>query len=463
MTVIPEDPVVRAGGLRAAGELLRSGAITSEQMTLDYLARIRALDPHLGAFEHVAHEQALLTARAVDKLLAAGTDLGPLMGMPVSVKDLFTVEGMPLTAGSRLDLSAIADHREGPFIQALRQAGCVLLGKTRMVEFAYGITGLSQPRGTPWNPCDRQVHRIPGGSSSGAGVATAAGLCAMAIGTDTGGSVRVPAALCGVFGLKTTFGLWPTQGVFPLAPDLDTIGLLTRNAEDAAIAFADITRLLHGGTYREVSPASLHGTVLGTPAEYFWDGLSPEVAVATSQAVDRLVVAGAQLRRVSIPEASERESYFPISMPVQLLNTLGREGFKANRHLMDPVIADRTAQGLGILATELLEVETRRERSISRVASRLHGVDACISPTTASTAPSVASLSDFQEAYQQALNMTRNTQPANYLALCAVSLPLPLGAQSLLPVGLQLMSPAGQDEKLLSIALAVEKALAATN
>jgi aspartyl-tRNA(Asn)/glutamyl-tRNA(Gln) amidotransferase subunit A len=172
------------------------------------------------------------------------------------------------------------------------------------------------------------------------------------------------------------------------------------------------------------------------------------------------VVAGAQLRRVSIPEASERESYFPISMPVQLLNTLGRERFEENRHLMDPVIADRTAKGLGILATELLEVETRRERSISRVASRLHGVDACVSPTTASTAPSVASLSDFQEAYQQALNMTRNTQPANYLALCAVSLPLPVGAQSSLPVGLQLMTPAGQDEKLLAIALAVEKSLA---
>ena len=463
MPELPEDPVAIAGGLRAAGGLLRSGKLTSEQMTLDYLTRIRALDSHLGAFEHVAPEPALMTAKAMDKLIAAGTDLGPLMGMPVSVKDLFTVTGMPLTAGSRLDLSAIADHREGPFIQALRQAGCVLLGKTRMVEFAYGITGLSEPRGTPWNPCDRQVKRIPGGSSSGAGVAMAAGLCAMAIGTDTGGSVRVPAALCGVFGLKTTFGLWPTQGTFPLAPDLDTIGLLTRNADDAAIAYAEINRLLHGGAYKEVAPALLNGTVIGTPMEYFWDGLSSEVAEATSWALEQLAMAGVQPRSISIPEASERESYFPISMPVHLLNTLGLERFQANRHLMDPVIADRTAQGLNILATELLEVETRRGRSISRVVSRLHGVDAFITPTTASTAPSVASLADFQQAYQQSLNMTRNTQPANYLALCAVSLPLPVGAQNSLPVGLQLMSPAGHDEKLLAIALAVESALAAIN
>ncbi|KAA0010252.1 amidase [Billgrantia pellis] len=459
MTDVPEDPVASAGGLRAAGELLRSGKITSEQMTLDYLTRIRALDPHLGAFEHVAHEQALETARAVDKLLASGTDLGPLMGMPVSVKDLFTVAGMPLTAGSRLDLSAIVDCREGPFIQSLRQAGCVLLGKTRMVEFAYGITGLSQPRGTPWNPCDHQVQRIPGGSSSGAGVAMAAGLCAVAIGTDTGGSVRVPAALCGVFGLKTTFGIWPTQGVFPLAPELDTIGLLTRSADDAAIFYADITRLLHGGNYKEIRPALLPGTILGVPKAYFWEDLTSEVSIVASRAVDLLVSAGVKFTQVSFPEASERESYFPISMPVQLLNTLGRERFEASRHLMDPVIAERTAQGLDILATQLLEVEMRRKRSASRALSRFQGVNAVVSPTTASAAPSVASLADYNEAYRQALNMTRNTQPANYLGLCAASLPMPVGAQGL-PVGLQLMSPAGHEEGLLAIALSVEKALA---
>lgn len=455
MTLIPDDPVACAGGLRNVGEMLRSGILSSEQMTHAYLGRIRKLDSSLGAYEHVAAEQALKTARAMDYLLAAGTDLGPLMGIPISVKDLFTVQGMPMTAGSHVDVSDITDPNEGPFIQTLRQAGCVLLGKTCMVEFAFGITGVSLPRGTPRNPCDEKVHRIPGGSSSGAGVAMAAGLCAMSIGTDTGGSVRVPASLCGVFGLKTTFGLWSNQGLFPLAPDLDTIGLLTRSASDAALAYAEIMRRLYGESCRPAALATLGGTSLGLPSEYFWEDLSPQVAEAMSWAVDKLVAAGVHFQNVSIPEANEREHYFPVSMPVQLLNTLGRERFEANRHLMDPVIGDRTSLGLNITATQLLEVETRRKRCIVQALEQFQRVDAWVSPTTTDTAPSVASLEDYQQAYRQALNMTRNTQPANYLALCAASLPLLIGDQ-FLPVGLQLMSPPGEEGQLLAICQAIE-------
>lgn len=455
MTSIPNDPVASVGGLRNVGEMLRAGTLSSEQMTKDYLTRISNLDSSLNAFEHVAAEQALATARAMDCLLAAGTDLGPLMGIPISVKDLFTVKGMPMTAGSCVDVSDITDPNEGPFIQALRQAGCVILGKTRMVEFAFGITGVSQPRGTPRNPCDEKIHRIPGGSSSGAGVAIAAGLCAMSIGTDTGGSVRVPAALCGVFGLKTTFGLWSTQGVFPLAPNLDTIGLLTRSARDAALAYAEIMHHLHGAPRHPVALATLPGTSLGLPTEYFWEDLSSEVAKAMSWAKDELAGAGVHFQNVSIPEANEREKYFPVSMPVQLLNTLGRERFESGRHLMDPVIGDRTSLGLDIKATHFLEVETRRSRNIVSALEQFQGVDAWISPTTASTAPSVASLDNYQEGYRQALNMTRNTQPANYLELCAASLPLMVGDQ-FLPVGLQLMCPPHEEGKLLAICQAIE-------
>lgn len=455
MTSIPDDPLVSAGGLRNVGVMLRSGSITSEQLTQAYLDRIHKLDSSLVAFEHVAAEQALATARAMDCLLSAGTDLGPLMGIPISVKDLFTVKGMPMTAGSHVDVSDITDPNEGPFIQALRQAGCVILGKTRMVEFAFGITGVSQPRGTPRNPCDEKVHRIPGGSSSGAGVAIAAGLCAMSIGTDTGGSVRIPAALCGVFGLKTTFGLWPTQGVFPLAPDLDTIGLLTRSASDAALAYAEIMRHLYGESYRPTELSMLRGKTLGLPSEYFWEDLSYDVTEAMSWAVDKLADAGMYFQSVSIPEANEREKYFPVSMPVQLLNTLGRERFDANRYLMDPVIGDRTSLGLDITAIQLLEVESQRKRSIDNVLEKFQGIDAWISPTTASTAPSVESLEDYREGYRQALNMTRNTQPANYLELCAASIPLLVGNQAL-PVGLQLMCPPREEAKLLSICQAIE-------
>ncbi len=219
MTTIPRDPI-GPKGIEEFGRALRARQVTAEQVTRDYLARIKALDPVLNAFEHVAADQALETARAVDAMLAAGTDLGPLMGVPVAVKDLLAVEGMPTTAGSLLDVTDLIGS-EGSFVKRLKRAGCVFLGKTTCVEFAFGTLGVNRRR-TPWNPCDSKIKRIPGGSSSGSAVAVAAGLCAFAIGTDTGTSVRLPAALCGVFGLRTNSQLWPTDGVFPLAPVMDS-------------------------------------------------------------------------------------------------------------------------------------------------------------------------------------------------------------------------------------------------
>ncbi len=200
MMTLPADPLID-GGLGTFARRFRAGEITSEEATRAYLTRIEALDPRLNAMEHVAAELSLETARAMDKLNAANTDLGPLMGVPITVKDLLTVQGMPLTAGSNIDISDLADPQEGPFIKALKRSGCVILGKTKMVEFSLGITGVSAARGTPRNPWDMETQRLPGGSSSGAAVAAAAGLCAFAVGSDTGGSVRLPAALCGLFGL----------------------------------------------------------------------------------------------------------------------------------------------------------------------------------------------------------------------------------------------------------------------
>jgi aspartyl-tRNA(Asn)/glutamyl-tRNA(Gln) amidotransferase subunit A len=202
LTLVP-DPLAQ-GGIAGYGRRLRQGAITAAAATEAYLERIAALDPKLGAYQHVAAEQALASARALDRLLAAGTDLGPLMGVPVAIKDIFAVDGMPTTAGSQLEVADLIGP-EGPFVQALRRAGCVILGKVKTVEFALGAVGISRPRGTPWNPWDAAMHRIPGGSSSGPAVAVAAGLCGSAIGSDTGGSVRLPACFCGTFGLKTSW------------------------------------------------------------------------------------------------------------------------------------------------------------------------------------------------------------------------------------------------------------------
>ncbi|HET8791893.1 MAG TPA: amidase, partial [Modicisalibacter sp.] len=333
---------------------------------------------------------------------------------------------------------------------------CVILGKTKMVEFAFGITGVSAPRGTPWNPCDLSTHRLPGGSSSGAGVAVAAGLCALAIGTDTGGSVRVPAALCGVFGLKTTFGLWPTQGAFPLAPELDSIGLLTRSARDAAIAYCEITGILHGGQGAVLPSIELSELRFGKPTDYFFNELSAEVESAMSAASARLRLAGITFDEVTVPQVKEREHYFPISMPVVLLTTLGAERFEANRHLMDPVIAKRTATGLQTPAIDYLILEARRRVSIREVDILFDSYDAWISPTTTDVAPPAAELDDPERAYYQALSMTRNTQPANYLGLCAATIPLPREAGKL-PIGYQIMASGGSDARLLAISILLER------
>ena len=194
MATLPADPF--ASGIAAFAEDLRAGRTSSVAATEACLERIAALNPKLDAFQLVDGTRARAAAAAIDALLAAGTDLGPLMGVPIGVKDIIAVEGLPTTNGS-LYQTAHLNGPEGTIVQRLKEAGCVILGKTKTVEFALGATGVNEARGTPWNPWDSSIQRIPGGSSSGSAVATAAGLCAFALGTDTGGSVRIPACFTG--------------------------------------------------------------------------------------------------------------------------------------------------------------------------------------------------------------------------------------------------------------------------
>jgi aspartyl-tRNA(Asn)/glutamyl-tRNA(Gln) amidotransferase subunit A len=405
----------------------------------------------LGAFQHVAPEQALETARAIDALYSAGTDLGTLMGVPVAVKDLFVVEGMPTTAGSKMKIDDIAGP-EGPLVKSLRQAGCVILGKTKTVEFALDITGISTAQGTPVNPWDAQTPRLPGGSSSGSGVAVAAGLCAFAIGSDTGGSVRVPAAFNRIFGLKTTPGFFSTDGAFPLAPHLDTPGLLTRSAPDAAIAVAVLTG------EPEARPLPVEALRLGIPQEYFFDNLDPVVETQIRGAMEALSTAGCRLRPVSVPEANERERYFPAVLPGCLIATLGRDRFLAGRDQMNPIVAKRATSGLDVTAADYLALEAKRTKSRQSVSEKFSGFDGWVTPTTATPPPSMTDLDDEQKSLDLALGMTRNTQSANYFACPAVSIPLPQKPGNL-PIGLQIICPEGADVQAPSIALAIEEML----
>ncbi|XKH61043.1 amidase [Halomonas sediminis] len=454
---IPKDPVASLG-LAGFADALRLGKITSEQAVSAYLARINILDPLLCAYETVDASRALATARAMDTLLANGVDLGPLMGLPVSVKDLFVVNGITPHAGSNLPIQGKLGTQEGTFIRALKSSGCVILGTTRMVEFALGITGHSESRGTPWNPWDDQQHRLPGGSSSGAGVALASGLCGLSIGSDTGGSVRVPAAMCGLFGLKTTIGLWPTDGAFPLEPNTDSIGLLTRTAQDAAIAFdalnARINPLSH--THQvSITPGQL---TLGVPDNYFLDGVNSEMKIAFEHALSVFEASSAKQISIYVPDVDGRERYFPAAMPAHLLAWLDEEFFLNHKELIDPIIRARIDKGIGIKAHHYLTLAKERRRHIDAAKSLFDKVDVIISPTTQAPPQKLKDLENPDMAMQAAMGMTRNTQPANYFDWCAVTLPMGKNSDGL-PLGLQLNGIGNSDSRLLAIAVTLEALL----
>jgi aspartyl-tRNA(Asn)/glutamyl-tRNA(Gln) amidotransferase subunit A len=295
------------------------------------------------------------------------------------------------------------------------------------------------------------VQRIPGGSSSGPAVAVAAGLCGFAIGSDTGGSVRLPAAFCGTFGHKTTVGLWPTAGVFPLSTALDSIGPLTRSAADAALVFSALTG-------QEVPARPARGLRLGRPTSYFFDGLDAAVADCTERALATLTAAGATIDPIDLPEAPAREGYFPVVLPADLIATLGRERFVQGRAAMDPVVGARGDRGLEVLASDYVHLERRRQALCRSAARRLEGFDGIVSPTAALLPPPVAEFADPAAGLKLALAITRNSQPGNLLDLCGTSTPIQsLGAP--LPVGLQILCPAGHDAAALTLALTLEELL----
>jgi aspartyl-tRNA(Asn)/glutamyl-tRNA(Gln) amidotransferase subunit A len=243
-------------------------------------------------------------------------NLGPLMGVPVAVKDLFSVDGMPTTAGSRLEVQDLVPA-QGSFVDALLRAGCVILGKTRTTEFALGGFNLDRP--PPWNPCDLDEPRMTGGSSHGSAVAMAAGLAGFTVGSDTGGSVRWPAALCGVVGYKASSSHWPCDGVFPLSPELDSIGLFTRSAHDAAWVHAAL------GGQEPLPGPDVQALTLAVPTQHFMDQLDEPVRRCFDAAVARLRAAGARIVSAETPEAGEIDEVFRSLVPADLLAFLGRD------------------------------------------------------------------------------------------------------------------------------------------
>ena len=447
MTPIPPDPLAEIS-IAQFGTHLRDGSITCEAVTRAYLDRIAALNPRFDAYVHVDADGALATAQGLDRLLQGGTDLGPLMGVTVGIKDLITVEGMPTGGGSQVDISDIV-AAEGPFIQSLKRAGCVILGKTRCTEFAAGSHNVSHP--TPWNPTNPAVHTTPGGSSSGSAVAQAAGLCACAIGSDTGGSVRLPAALCSLFGYKTSTGLWPLAGVLPLCPDMDSLGLLTNSAADATLVYSIISGVPLPPVGRPVA-----GLVLGVPQHDFFENLHPSVRTCTDTVMQHLSDAGADLVPVELPEVKDSVEIFAHLVPSDLLATIGRDRFLAERDRMDPVVIDRLSHALDLSAEAYVAMRRRLIELSGRGRERLQGLDGLISPTTPIIPVPVDDCADTPDAVAFIARSLQNTRPGNIYDFCAATLPVGHLCDGNDPVGFQIHCPHGEDSRLLSLCMAIE-------
>jgi len=438
-----------ANGIAAFAQKVRSDGLTFEEATSATLQRISKLDPVLNAFECIDENGSMQTAAALDQLLANGTDLGPLMGVIIAVKDIIAVDGMPTTNGSNYT-AAHLQWAEGSLIKKLRAAGCIIVGKTKTVEFALGPTGINKSRGTPWNPCDAEQHRIPGGSSSGSAVAVASGMCGIALGSDTGGSIRIPACYNGITGLKTTVGLWPTDGVFPLSQTFDSIGPLCRSADDAQLIHQVIT-----GS-QPLSPVSLKGLRFGIPKQVYFEDLDSEVQTAFDAALQNLKEAGVQMVEFDFPEAQEKDKLMPAIMGPEIIDAITADGFRQAFEGMDPVTGARAALGLDVTAHEYVHAKKRVAELQKLTAERCADTDAWITPTGLMLPPTVQEIEQSKEVEKRALLSSRNTQPGNMLGMCATSLPL-TGTD--LPSGLQLMMAGGSDQRLLATSVAVQNCL----
>jgi len=444
--LLTPDPL-EPHGIAHFAERLRTGSETMESVTRAYLQRIEALDGTLHAYAHVDRDGALQSARALDALLQSGTDLGPLMGVPVAIKDNIYVQGMPCRAGSSTDVAARLNY-EGPFVARLRQLGCIILGKLHTVEFALGNTGVNLTAETPRNPWDGARFRLPSGSSSGAGVAMSAGLCGLAIGTDTGGSVRGPAAYCGVFGLKLSAGAWSMEGVLPVSRTLDSLGLVARSAADAALAWATIH---HAPPVAAREPSQIR---LGKETEYFYENLDSEVNAAMEWAIESLVGLHTAVIPISIPGIEQTTDIYNTISKTELAAYLGQSWIEENAQLINSDVLERLRGESSYSKAHYVHCMWRQQALSARVANDMGGVDAWIAPSKRNVAPEYFA-GQAGEEYLRNLTVycTGPTRPANVYTLCASTQPINW-PDAHLPIGLQLL--ARSERELLAVALTME-------
>jgi aspartyl-tRNA(Asn)/glutamyl-tRNA(Gln) amidotransferase subunit A len=442
------DQVLSGGfpSLISMGEMLRSGVCTSVDLTEYALQRIRDLDERMHAFVEVYAQEALHAAQAADRLLQAGHWLGPLHGIPVALKDNIDVRGRASTAGSSLRAKAIATS-DAWITSRLLECGAVIIGKTHMVEFALGAWGANEYMGAPRNPWGVSEHLSPGGSSSGSAVAVASGMVPLAIGTDTGASVRVPAALCGVTGFKPTIGRLSSQGVVPLSTTLDSVGVLAHSAEDASLMFAALTgddESFPSAELESGAQPALDGLRVGVLAEPDLEGLQPEILSAYHRAIGTFREQGARLRTLILP--APFDEFADVQSTIMLSEAAASWGhLAANDALqMDPSVRPRILAGAKFSAVRYVDACRRREALKDAFADSFGDLDVFLTPTSQWTARPLAGVDHGNPP-------VRYARIGNLLDLCGISVQMGEDDNGL-PVGLQIAGPTHADARVLGVA-----------
>jgi aspartyl-tRNA(Asn)/glutamyl-tRNA(Gln) amidotransferase subunit A len=427
---------------------LAAGETTSTAIVQACLANIDAQDAKLHAFVEVYRDDAMRLAVAADLERQANFVRGRLHGLPIAIKDLFHVNGRQTTAGSKTWLGRKSGETARAVMRLL-DAGMIPLGKTHTVEFAYGTWGTNRPMGTPWNPWDLNVHRVPGGSSSGSAVAVAAGMAPAALGTDTGGSVRIPAALGGLVGFKPTYGRIPLDGVVALAKTLDSVGPLARTVEDAALLVAAMAG-------ESIAPPATIETLQGIridamARDQFPDFTEPDVVRAYDETIAKLRASGARVN----------EERFPFDFgALGSCNgrIIGIEGYAVHRDVIDDARADvdpgvrqRMLLGKNVSRADYDALLAERRTAMVKFADWMRDKDALLTPMLPITARPVA------EVDETTYYLSTWSRAVNYVGACAITVPAGLSKAGL-PIGMQLVGAGGSDDRIVALAAMLERA-----
>ena len=431
---------------------LANGRTSARKLTEECIARIA--DPAgegQRAFIHVDRDAALEAADAMDHLRKANAAPSPYAGIPVSIKDLFDIRGQVTRAGSRALEDSPPAEADAPVVARLRAAGFVVIGRTNMTEFAYSGIGINPHYGTPKGAWKRSAGHVPGGSSSGAAVSIADGMAYGALGTDTGGSCRIPAAYNGIVGYKPTQRRVPLDGGVPLSSSLDSFGPLA----NSVACCATLDAVLAAEPVAPIMPRPVRGMRLAVPTTVALDDLDDAVASTFDRVLQALSKAGALIEHIEVPEF----------LDVGMMNAKGgfaaAESFAWHRFLItsrgneyDPRVAVRIMRGEAITAADYIDLLNARRSLISRIATRLAPYDALVLPTTANTPPRIADLADDKAFATANLRSLRNCTLINMIDGCAISLPAHRAGE--VPVGLMLAATGGSDRRIFELAAAME-------